>query len=241
MFSGLLKCGACGGGFSKISQEHFGCSAARNKGETVCTNRIGIRRDVLENAVLDGLRHRLMDPDLFKIFVTEFTAEWNRAQANAGADISSREAELKNIKSQTDRLVDALMNGTPPSAVNDRLHALEARRIILEAELAVTVAPAPRLHPNLAEMYRKKVAALADALAEDDASHARELIRSLVDAIVLVPEDGRLRVEVRGALAGILAISSATDTEGAGISAGALALQVKLVAGIGFEPMTFRL
>lgn len=36
LLSGLLKCGTCGGGFSKISQSHYGCSAARNKG--TCDN-----------------------------------------------------------------------------------------------------------------------------------------------------------------------------------------------------------
>ena len=29
LLSGLLKCGSCGGGFSKISQSHYGCSTAR--------------------------------------------------------------------------------------------------------------------------------------------------------------------------------------------------------------------
>jgi hypothetical protein len=32
------------------------------------------------------------------------------------------------------------------------------------------------------------------------------ILRSLVEAILLVPEDGTLRVEVRGELAGILAL-----------------------------------
>lgn len=32
LLSGLLKCGVCSSGFSKISQSHYGCSAARNKG-----------------------------------------------------------------------------------------------------------------------------------------------------------------------------------------------------------------
>ena len=35
----------------------------------------------------------------------------------------------------------------------------------------------------------------------------RELIRGLVEAIVLVPEDGWLRVEIRGELASILALA----------------------------------
>ena len=46
LFSGLMRCGVCGGGFAKISLHHFGCSTARNKG--TCTNLLTIRRDVLE-------------------------------------------------------------------------------------------------------------------------------------------------------------------------------------------------
>ena len=30
-FSGLMRCGVCGGGFSQMSANHFGCSTARNK------------------------------------------------------------------------------------------------------------------------------------------------------------------------------------------------------------------
>ena len=81
-----MRCGVCGGGFAKISLQHFGCSTARNKG--TCTNLLTIRRDVLEATVLDGLRHRLMDPELFRVFVAEFTAEWNRLQAAAGAGLT---------------------------------------------------------------------------------------------------------------------------------------------------------
>lgn len=38
LFSGLMECGCRGSGFSKISKEYFGCSAARKKGPAVCTN-----------------------------------------------------------------------------------------------------------------------------------------------------------------------------------------------------------
>ena len=50
LFSGLMRCGQCGGEFSKISAEHFGCSTARNKGPTACVNRLTIRRDSLEQS-----------------------------------------------------------------------------------------------------------------------------------------------------------------------------------------------
>ena len=54
----------------------------------------------------------------------------------------------------------------------------------------------------------------------------------------LIPEDGKLEIELVGDLAAILALSADSkkpvtdDRDG---------LQVTLVAGIGFEPMTFRL
>ena len=78
-------------------------------------------------------------------------------------------------------------------------------------------------------------------LAKDDAAEVRELIRGLVEAIVLVPEDGRLRVEIRGELASILALAEgARRDKGAGVT-GASCEQIKMVAGTGFEPVTFRL
>lgn len=75
LFSGLMRCGICGGGFFKVSAAHFGCSTARNKGPASCTNLLTIRQDRLESTVLDGLRERLMDPVLFEAFAAEFTAE----------------------------------------------------------------------------------------------------------------------------------------------------------------------
>jgi len=48
----VMRCAGCGGGFSKISATHFGCSTARNKGPTACTNRLTVQRDVREAQVL---------------------------------------------------------------------------------------------------------------------------------------------------------------------------------------------
>jgi site-specific DNA recombinase len=58
-----------------------------------------------------------------------------------------------------------------------------------------------------------------------------------VKEIIVTPGDGELKIDVRGDLAGILAIALKTKTPAtrAGVS------QFEMVAGIGFEPMTFRL
>ena len=58
LLSYLLKCGCCGGGFSKVSQSHYGCSTARNKG--TCDNRLTVRQDTLEGLVIGALQSRLI-------------------------------------------------------------------------------------------------------------------------------------------------------------------------------------
>ena len=242
LFSGLMVCGACGGGFSKISAAHFGCSTARNKGETACTNRLTIRRDLLEETVLGALRARLMDPDLFRAFVAAFTAEWNRLQAETSAGTQGKRQELGRVMQQIERLVDAIAEGTPAAAVRDRMTTLETRRLALAAEIAEATEPAPRLHPALADVYRERVARLAEVLEGDDATEAREQIRGLVEAIRLLPEGGALRIEVRGALGAILALAEgARDAKSPGGVARAFMVQGKRDAGTGFEPVTFRL
>ena len=242
LFSGLMRCGQCGGGFSKISAEHFGCSTARNKGPTACVNRLTIRRDILERTVLSGLRERLMDPQIFREFVAGFTQTWNQLQAEASAGLSAKRQELARIGQQIERGVDAIVNGTALIGLNERLMALEARKIELERELTSVTAPAPRLHPNLPEIYRRRVADLTAVLAAGDDADARELVRGLIEEIRLVPADGHLRIEVRGELAAILRLTEgARHSKGADLSIDALSEQVKMVAGTGFEPVTFRL
>ncbi len=92
LLSGLLRCGACGGAYTKINANLFGCATARNKG--TCSNRLNIRREAIEATVLDGLKHRLMDPELFKVFTEEFTKEFNRLRAVEGSRIDQAKSEL---------------------------------------------------------------------------------------------------------------------------------------------------
>ncbi len=237
LLSGLLTCGACGGGFSKISRHHYGCSRARNN--ATCDNRLTIRQDVIEGLVLDGLRRHLMQPKAVKAFVEEFTREMNRLAAERDRRRAWLEAEQAKVERETARLIQALKDGVPAAAVRDELAALEERKAAIAAELAAAPPPTPTLHPNLSELYRRRVEALQAALQEPErAREAAEALRGLIDRVRLVPEDGRLRVELEGSRAALLALGSPEKRHprpgGAGV-------QATLVAGVGFEPTTFRL
>jgi site-specific DNA recombinase len=76
---------------SKISAHHYGCSNARNRGPTVCTNMLTVRRDVIEPLVLDGLQRQLMAPEALSAFIAEFMATAKREYpADMCASIRSR-------------------------------------------------------------------------------------------------------------------------------------------------------
>ena len=72
----------------------------------------------------------------------------------------------------------------PPSASSRNFAISNGAGSISKPNFRAPSAPAPRLHPNIAEVYRRKVEDLQKALAEDDAGPARELVRGLVEAIV---------------------------------------------------------
>jgi site-specific DNA recombinase len=240
LVTGLAKCGECGSSYVKISATLFGCAAARNRG--TCANRLNIRLDTLEAIILDGLRSQLMAPDLFKAFCEEFHREVNRLRSDGNAAAEAKRVELDRIERRIRRIVELITDDDAPvRALRQELVMLEARQLTLQRELAATDAPAPLIHPNLAEVYRQRVARLHDALRDPATrDEAFALIRSLVDEIRLVPENGALRVELQGELAGILALAADSKKPG-GLTAAGLAEQIKMVAGVGFEPTTFRL
>jgi ABC-type Zn uptake system ZnuABC Zn-binding protein ZnuA len=84
----------CGSGYAKVGANRFGCSAARNKGSSVCSNRLTISRQDTEDRVLHGLQHHWTDPDLLRIFCEEYTAELGRLRSDACAQRGAKAAEL---------------------------------------------------------------------------------------------------------------------------------------------------
>ena len=248
LFSGLMKCGVCGGGYSKVSKDHFGCSTARNKG--TCNNRRTIRRDLLEDTVLNGLQHHLMDPELAALFAEEYTRELNTHRIERNTTRDAHKAEFERVDAELDKLVDAICDGIPAIKVKDRMWELEHRKEELARSIAATEDAPVYVHPNMGKRYREQVSELVAALNNDDnRAETTEILRGLIDKIVLTPVANALKgvsIDLHGALAGILTLAQESQSTGskrkkASILSNEDLLQVKLVAGVGFEPTTFRL
>ena len=128
-----------------------------------------------------------------------------------------------------------------PGIVRDELRSLEARKRDLERALGASNKDSSvEVHPNIGELYAKKVGELP-ALLTDDATRpqAMDIIRSLIDRIEVAEgaERGKPDVILIGALAAILAFTQNDNAALISENGG----RVFLVAGVGFEPTTFRL
>src|SRR5918994_2320234 len=151
------------------------------------------------------MQEELLRQDLFEEFCDEFTREMNRLRMEHRAGLVAAEREIERIEAQRKKLVESIMEGVPASEVKDDLNANAARREELKARLAAADAPPPLLHPEMAELYRQKVTALAQALEHPETRvEASEALRGLIDAIVLTPDERELRIELKGNLAAML-------------------------------------
>ena len=195
LFSGLLTCGACGGGYTLVGARHYGCANTRNRG--TCDNRLTIRRDVLEETVLRGLKDNLLQPELIHEFVATYQQEYNRLRRAQTNEQAAAHAELARVERQIRNIVEAVKAGLFASAMKDEMAALEERRAQLVGSMRDQVEEPPMLHPGLADVYRRKVEKLTQALNKEELrTEAAETLRSMIQAIRLVPEDGQLAIEL---------------------------------------------
>ena len=155
------------------------------------------------------------------------------------AGLSSAKRELERVRREIEQVIDAICGGVPGREVKGRMEKLQERKEALEKQIETVNEPPPLLHPSVADLYRTRVEQLAAALQREDTRlEASEMLRGFIDSIVLIPEKGQLRIELRGNLAAML---TAAQTAERSPETGDLSMPVQLVAGAGFEPATFGL
>ena len=241
LLSGLLECGVCGGPYSMRGQDRYGCSNHVMNGS--CANSRGIRRTVLEERVLAGLKEKLMAPEAAAEAMRAWAEETNRLNRERRASGESDRRELEAVKKKMAAMIGVIEDGGYVQGMIDRLRKLEARQHELETQLSAAPAAVPDVHPNVADIYRRKVERLAVALNNArERDEAAAAIRGLIERIVLKPGDAWAETDVKlvGDLGTILEWTGDGDRRHHA-DAQVPKMSVSVVAGAGFEPATFRL
>jgi site-specific DNA recombinase len=185
----------------------------------------------------------MMAPDLVATFVDAFNAEMRSLASSAEREAFAARRTVAEIERKLAAIVRAIEDGGYTPTLKARLTALEQEKAQAEARLrAGKPAPVLRLHTNLPELYRGKIGRLAEALnARETVTEAAEILRGLIGRIVPTPVDGVLRAELQGDLAVLAHFAEEGERSRKGAGPGGDPARLSVVAGIGFEPMTFRL
>ena len=235
LLTGKLICGTCEGTVTSVGKDYLACANARKLG--TCDDRQSYKRNMLDDAVLSLLRDRLMQPDAVAEFVSAFGAAINAERSKEVAARRQLTDELKAVERKLQGLYDAIADGFRTPGLLQQLEDQEARKTDLEAQLNGPEPTPVRLHPGLSDLYRKKVAALSEAL-QDASIRGRALyvLRGLIECVTVGSDEaGQPVLQLEGAITAM--IEEAQPGALGSVDHGT----VKVVAGVGFEPTTFRL
>ena len=126
--------------------------------------------------------------------------EMRKLATSAERETLAAKRTLAEIERKLAAIVRAIEDGAYTHTLKARLTTLEQEKVQTEARLhAGKHAPVVRIHTNLPELCRNKIGRLAEALnAPETVTEAADVMRGLIDRIVLTPAAGELRAELHG-------------------------------------------
>ena len=240
LFSGLLKCGHCGGTYTSYSAGYLICATYREKG--TCDNHRSPKRAAIEAKVLDALRDQLLSPEAVARYVRTYHAAAQARAKDRASQVAPLEKRLAEARRGIDRIVSAIERGTATDAMEARMMGLDQERKDIEAALAAIdvdreAEPVP-LHPNSAQVYAEVIGDLKATLENLDLENSQaqrrlaESVRDVIDRIVIRPlsqdRGAPIDIEIFGTLARFMGAEEHTE----------YALCGGVVAGGGIEPPT---
>lgn len=123
LLSGLLKCGACGSGMSRMGEDKSGRTRIRCSGHTnsgTCPNPKTFYADEVEELAIDSLAKELATPDQIKVYAERYI----KSRIEQDGQESRRRAEIETriavIAKDNDRLLDLLIKGVGGSGRHRR-------------------------------------------------------------------------------------------------------------------------
>lgn len=199
VFSGLLKCAACGSTYTAYSKTRLVCAGHREKGAAFCANARMVDRAPIEERILQVLKARLLTPEAVAHYVRTYHRLWAEKAGRQAADRAPLDRRIAELTRRIERTLDAVEEGHATPDLLARLKEREAEREQLRRQLASLEAapgqpPVVTLHPAAAELYAGRIADLQGRLAAAHHPDApagdrrlRDLLRDMIERIEIAP------------------------------------------------------
>jgi site-specific DNA recombinase len=118
LLSGLLKCVKCGANLQIVAgrgrnhpNQTYGCPINFHRGDSVCSNRVRVRRDILEVRLLAGLQDKVLRDDVVNYALDRFEEQLEKELGNIGGEMEQMRKRKADLESEAARLTAGLASG----------------------------------------------------------------------------------------------------------------------------------
>jgi site-specific DNA recombinase len=196
LFTGMLRCKACGGPFVAVNGERYGCGVHKDRGPSVCPSSVTVLREVVDKRLLAEVRSIVLAPDAqaeMQRILEQVLAEQVR-----NTDAPEIERQMKALDEEIANLVDAVASMRMSVALRQRLEAAELARARLLEQLELSKPVAEGFVHELMARHKRQVLELRKALEDmADRDHVRRLLADLVGEVTIERDaDGQIWAEV---------------------------------------------
>src|SRR5262249_22087792 len=161
---------------------HYACLDHRRLGTAICGNRVALRQDILDRAILNAIAEAL-EPGILERAVEKALTKLAYARSHHTSRRTQVEHELHDVQRKVDRRVDALAEGSlPADEIKARLTTEKARKPALQAELAKLEQVAQVMSLDTARLertFRERVSDVTGLLGRHTAQ-ARQMLRKIL-------------------------------------------------------------
>jgi site-specific DNA recombinase len=198
LFSGLLRCKNCGANLQIVagrgrnhSTQTYGCPTNFHRGDSICSNRLRVRRDTLERELLGGLQEKVLREDVATYILDRFEGELVKQLQNIGGELDGMRKRKAELKSEIARLAAGLATGVHSPAVMEEITRRE--REISDISDRLLSADPQSIHSRVKELREKALDRIRDLrqYLANDTPTARAYLTRHVERIVMDPAGGR--------------------------------------------------
>ena len=205
LFSGILKCGLCGASMTIVSgradrdRTAYGCSFNAQRGESICSNRLRIRKDVIEQRLLARLQAEVLKPEAVEYTLDRFERELLQALDNLGGELKQMHQRKAKLEAKIQELTRALEDGYSPALTTQLAEREKEIAAITDRLLASQPNSVRAKLKDLRGFVTSRLSDLRGLLNSDVMTAKTELSRH-VKAIYLHPDPAKRTYTVSGTL-----------------------------------------
>jgi DNA invertase Pin-like site-specific DNA recombinase len=145
LFSGVLICGECGSrivitsGNGKRGYVKYGCPSHRYRG--VCSNKLTIRQDRLEDQLIAALEERVLSADVLEYALAKFESQLKQRLIQIQKEASSHDTlhkRLAELHGKAERITHAIADAGHSRSLLAELQSIESEIEQIERQLSTS-------------------------------------------------------------------------------------------------------